>query len=540
MAAVPSWNPPVALTPAEERLLKRCKKQPIFAFLRAIRHELFDADFQRELAQMYEGSPRGRPPTAPALLAMVTLLQAARDVSDQDAALAVLTDRAWQLVLGTLNTSLDEDEEDPNGLGQTALFEFRLRLIAHGMDQRLVERTLELAKRTGLFSARALRAAFDASPLRGAGRVEDTINLLGHAARELVTSLAKRQEKPFDVMAKEAGIPLLQGSSLKAALDLDWSDLKESHAAFQRLLSQVQALSDFIGTHLKAERELPPLKEQLATLKQVLEQDVEPDPSGAGSRIKRGVAKERRISVRDPQMRHGRKSKAVRFDGYKRHAASLHSDGLKLIGAVALTPANRPEGEAAYELFSDLERQGLVVATLDIDRAYLHAPPVQWRYALGLQVNCRAPRTSNGELYDKGRFVFDVEQGTVQCPAGQVQAWRAGQVVHFEAKRCNECPQKEQCTRSENGRSLSVHRNEVQLLQLRRAQKTAAGRAVLRRRVTVEHTLARLGQIQGNKARYWGLRRNLFDLRRAAVIANLFSLREVGFDGLLQELAQAA
>jgi hypothetical protein len=123
---------------------------------------------------MYDGSWRGRAPVAPALLAMAILLQ------------------------------------------------------AH-MDRDLAERTIELARQTGRFSPQALRAAFDSSPLRGAGRVEDTINLLGHAARDLVTSLAKRMNKPFDSMAREAGIPLFESTSIKAALDIDWSDLKESH-----------------------------------------------------------------------------------------------------------------------------------------------------------------------------------------------------------------------------------------------------------------------------------------------------------------------
>jgi hypothetical protein len=525
MATIPFWRPPIALSVAEERLLKRCKKQPIFGFLRALRHELFDDAFQRELARMYDGSTRGRPPVPPALLAMATLLQAARQLSDQDAALAVATDRAWQLVLGTLD---DADGDEPP-FGQTALFEFRLRLIAHEMDRRLVERTLELATRTGLFSPRALRAAFDASPLRGAGRVEDTINLLGHAARDLVRTLARRLDQPFDAMARAAGIPLLEGTSLKAALDLDWTDLGEAHAALQRLLGQVQALVDFIGTHLREERALPPLKDQLATLQQVLTQDLEPEPSGAGSRVKRGVAKERRISIRDPQMRHGRKSKAVRFDGYKRHAATLHGGAVTLVAAVAVTPANRPEGEAAYDLFADVERQGLLVATLDIDRAYLHAPPVRWRHALGLHVNCRAPGAHNGDRYDKTRFDVDPVRRVVRCPAGQVQPWAPGRTVRFDARVCNACPQKPRCTPSARGRSLGVHPNEAQLIALRQVQRTPKGRAELRRRVTVEHTLARIGQVQGPRARYWGLRRNLFDVRRAAVIANLFALREAGY-----------
>lgn len=524
MSTIPSWHPPVALTPTEERLVRRCKKQPIFEFLRTIRHELFDDAFQRELAGMYGRGPKGRPPAPPALLAMATVLQAARQLSDQDAALAAVTDRAWHLVLGTL----DADDDKPP-FTQTVLFEFRLRLIAHDMDRRLVERTLELATRSGLFSPRALRAAFDASPLRGAGRVEDTINLLGHAARDLVTTLARRFEQPFDVMAREAGIPLLQGTSVKAALDIDWTDLRASHEALQRLLGQVEALSNFIATHLDEESTQPPLREQLETLRQVTTQDLEPDPSGKGQRIKRGVAKERRISITDAAMRHGRKSKSVRFDGYKRHVAALHGDQVTLIGAVALTAANRPEGEAAVDLFADVERQGLDVHTLDIDRAYLMAAAVQQRHGLGLHLNCRAPQPANGPRYDKTRFEVDLARGVMTCPAGQQRPALVGGVVKFEARVCNACPQKPQCTESKHGRSVAVHPQEGQLIELRRRQRTTEGRAELRKRVVIEHSLARVGQIQGNKARYRGLRKNLFDVRRAAVVANLFALRDAGF-----------
>jgi hypothetical protein len=35
------------------------------------------------------------------------------------------------------------------------------------------------------------------------------------------------------------------------------------------------------------------------------------------------------------------------------------------------------------------------------------------------------------------------------------------------------------------------------------------------------HTLAHVGQWQGDRARYTGLRKNLFDLRRVAVVHNL-------------------
>ena len=47
------------------------------------------------------------------------------------------------------------------------------------------------------------------------------------------------------------------------------------------------------------------------------------------------------------------------------------------------------------------------------------------------------------------------------------------------------------------------------------------GRSQLRERVTVEHSLAQISRWQGKQARYLGTRKNLFDLRRTAVVHNL-------------------
>ena len=52
---------------------------------------------------------------------------------------------------------------------------------------------MELAAQTGGFGARALRAALDSSPLWGAGRVEDTLNLMGHALRKALGVIAVLQ-----------------------------------------------------------------------------------------------------------------------------------------------------------------------------------------------------------------------------------------------------------------------------------------------------------------------------------------------------------
>ena len=99
-----------------------------------------------------------------------------------------------------------------------------------------------------------------------------------------------------------------------------------------------------------------------------------------------------------------------------------------------------------------------------------------------------------------------------------------GGVVHFPKETCTSCLLKEQCTTSAKGRCVSIHPDEALLIELRERQQTVQGRAQLRERVAVEHTLAHVGQWQGRRARYRGVRKNLFDLRRCAVVHNLHVL----------------
>ena len=99
--------------------------------------------------------------------------------------------------------------------------------------------------------------------------------------------------------------------------------------------------------------------------------------------------------------------------------------------------------------------------------------------------------------------------------------FQPGKTVRFPKATCAACPLRERCTTSSNGRSVAIHPDEALLAELRQRQQTPAGRAKLRERVQVEHALAHVGHWQGRRARYRGTRKNLFDLRRVAVVHNL-------------------
>jgi len=87
-----------------------------------------------------------------------------------------------------------------------------------------------LAERTKAFDPKGLpkelRIAIDSMPLEGAGRVEDTFNLLAHAARRVISAAAAVRQRRAEDIAREAGAPMLAESSIKEALDLEWSELQ--------------------------------------------------------------------------------------------------------------------------------------------------------------------------------------------------------------------------------------------------------------------------------------------------------------------------
>jgi DDE family transposase/transposase-like protein DUF772 len=505
------WNPPVELSKQEEQIVKKIRKAKLFVFLRQHRHELLDEAFQKELAGLYRKAERGQPPIAPAMLALALILEAYTGVSDDEVIEATVMDRRWQLVLDCLDT-----EQAPFSKG--TLVAFRQRLIEAQMDRRLIERTIELASQSQAFGSRALRAALDSSPLWGAGRVEDTYNLMGHALRKVMRVVAEQQGRELVEVGQEAGAEVVCATSLKAALDQDWDQVGQREEALSLVLKVLQAVETWVQTLQQDEAELAHPCLEIA--QQVKAQDVQVDEAGKASLIK-GVAKDRRISVEDGQMRHGRKSRSVRVDGYKRHV--LHDLDSGLIRAVGLTPANAPEASVTEAISMDLARQKVSLKELHIDRAYLSSHLVRQR-SDDLEVYCKAWPVRQGNRFHKQAFALDWERQLIRCPAEQVMPFVPGGVVHFPKDTCAQCPLQSQCTTSASGRSVSIHPDEALLIELRQRQQTPQGRAKLRERVAVEHTLAHVGRWQGRRARYRGLRKNLFDLRRCAVVHNLHVL----------------
>ena len=153
------------------------------------------------------------------------------------------------------------------------------------MDLRVLERTVELAKKTSAFDwkklPKTLRVGVDSRPLEGAGRVEDTFNLLGHAGRKIVECMAAVLETDAEEVCQQAGAPLLAASSIKAGLDVDWNDSEQKADALDTFCRQLDRLTAWVARRKPRECEDSPLSRYIEALAQVRQQDLEPGKAAA-------------------------------------------------------------------------------------------------------------------------------------------------------------------------------------------------------------------------------------------------------------------
>ena len=272
--------------------------------------------------------------------------------------------------------------------------------------------------------------------------------------------------------------------------------------------------------------------------------DADADADG-GVSLKEGVSKDRMVSVHDPQMRHGHKSKRKRFDGHK--AAVVVDTDSQLITAVDVLPGNAADNLGALELVEQSEasvrhRRMAVVEAMG-DTAYGDGGTRQAFADAGRKLVARVPGRPNRKCFPKDDFVIDLLAGSCTCPAGQItrtivpagkRTDGAGTVHRLQAFRfdgavCQGCLLRSRCftAKGRKGRQVLIHPQEGLLQEARALQQSADYDQYRQRRVVAEHRLARLEQLGIRQARYFGRVKTKFQLYLAATVANL-TLRRTG------------
>jgi len=412
------------------------KARKFLVFLRARRHALREATFQETLAQTASPEPGGTAPVEAGVWALATRLQAYGPVGARDAVELTVLEKRWQRGLDGLGV-------EPPPFSQGTLCNCRLRLRAHNVDKTLLERTVALADTPGGFGARQLRAALDSTPLCGAGRVEDTLHLLGQALRQAVGLAAQDLGPSAEAIVAEGGRVLVGPSRLKAALDLAWGERPARASARRAVLDAVERWKRWLEPPPSLWAQEPPRQERMDTRGQMVAPDTAPDPEGGpgARRIEPQVAPARRSSLEEKDMRHGRTSRAKTFNGFQEPCA-LDVDRT-VTREVVVCPANAPEPEAV-ELLAETLEQGLGLLPLDIDLGSRASPRMAPWAAQGVPMIAR-PWPHVGDRCTNNAFTLDCLQGTVTCPQGERVPMIPGRDTPCPARACDACAVRAQC-----------------------------------------------------------------------------------------------
>lgn len=275
----------------------------------------------------------GRPSVSAVYLFAALLIQAERGLSDLEMEGSSRFDDRIKYALTT--------PRDSNGLDAVTLCDFRKRLFSSELGRELFCKVLEQAKDAKMFDENNINA-IDAFMIYGSAARQSTYKMIFmgikavlktcqfHGLKNISMDVLRRTDYDLDIQKPK----------------INWEDKEEKESLIDGLTKDAYSLINFLKSVVKAKYADLILAYEL--LEKIIVQDVELGENGK-YRIIQGTAKDRIISVNDPDMRHGRKTSAKLHDGYKGEIITGGING-ELVVALDVMPANVPDGTNMGEL----------------------------------------------------------------------------------------------------------------------------------------------------------------------------------------------
>jgi hypothetical protein len=456
------------------------------------------------------------------------VLQRLEGLSDREAAERYAFDTRWRYAAGV-------GSYDTGGwtiFSHTVFVDMRERLRRSKAPDRVFEIALDAAKQAGLVGRKRV---LDSTPLYDAVATMDTITLIRSAIRNLL-KVADR------TLSAELRSVISSGDEYASSAkpEIDWDDREAQAQLIDSRANDAYALLALLDG-----RELEAAVEQAAVLlATVTGQDLEATEDGTFA-IARRVAPDRVISVVDPDARHGHKTSAHSFDGFKGHVA-IDPD-TEIITSAVVSPGNAGDASVAEALIADLLEADEPAELREADETTLERRSVYGDAAYGtgelqsllfdakIDSKCKTqPPVGKNGLFAKDRFRVDLETDTVTCPAEitvRIRRLTDKTGVAKFGQVCATCPLAAQCTTSPLGRKVRVGVHEAALARARAEQADPKWRDDYRAtRPKVERKLGHLMRRRhgGRRARVRGTLRVGADFSLLAGAANLARLATLG------------
>lgn len=462
----------------------------------AISSQLFNDD---DLKDMY-CPDNGRPSLPPSLMSGVLLLQFYDDVSDGEAVERTKYDLRWKVAL---DLPLDFPGIDPSSLSV-----YRKRLIENGQERYAFDRFVEVGREAG-FIPDKVTLLTDTTWVKGAGAVQDTYTLLRKGVRKLLRALGYHLPGQRRGLSKQVRELVQTYVDQDRKAQIDWSDPRARVEQLKVLVDDAEAVLDLAAEQADDAE----VREIGWVLTKILGDDLVTDEAG-DSQIGEGTAPDRIISMTDTQMRHGRKSAARRFDGFKNSVSTELTSELIL----DITDVPAPGSDGAH-LIPTIERveahAGVTVERVIGDGAYgsgdNRAACVNYS---GHSIDLVSPRSQpHDPEVDKSAFQIDIEAQRATCPRGHTVTGkdrkdRQGRPIlafAFARSDCETCPLFARCVRSKSaGRTVRTHAHEALLREARQRQQTDEFKEIYSLRGRVEGKIAELVRHGLRETRYLG------------------------------------
>lgn len=442
----------------------------------------------------------GRPCIPPSLLALATILQFHKNLSDREMERACLYDIEVKFALGL---RLDERPFDHSSLG-----DFRKRLLENGKEKEVFDRILKHLVEAKLIEKNEIQR-IDATHVIADIAIPSMVTFVKKGIYEVLKPLYKRHRSIAGKIAEE----IRTWEYTKEKVNRDCPGRHDMEKKKRKLVEVVNDARKVLERTQRIKGD-PILARRVEMLKRILRENIEEDDDGIPrERERKKKPKDILVSPVDPDARYGAKSKEKRFTGYKANVTETVNS--RFITNIKAMPGNQMDGRPTVEAVVEQRAHGLVPAKLIGDTAYSDG-----LYRKGLRANgteivapLRIPNNITKSVFPKSMFVYDRERNVLTCPEG-VEATQTFidrkknlKMFHFPMSCCDGCLRQSECTNAKEGRrTVGISEFNEELRDAEVYNKTEAFKADMKLRPPIEGKLAELTRYHGlRRARYRGL-----------------------------------
>lgn len=488
---------------------------PKDSFFRKFRELIWPLIKDKDFEPMY-CNDNGRPPISPSLLAMATILQFYKDLSDREMERACMYDIEIKYALGL---RLDERPFDHSSMG-----DFRKRLLENGKEKEIFDRILNHLVEAGMIEKNEIQR-IDATHVIADIAIPTMVTLVKKGIFEILKPLKSRNKEAYGRIEKEINIEEYSKEKINEETT-GRVDMEKKKKKLVEVVSEARTVLNHTK-NIKADREM---RRRIDMLKRILQENIEKGKDGNHQEIDyKEKPRDIMVSPIDPDARYGVKSEKKRFMGYKANVTETVKS--RFITNIKAMSGNRHDGKTAVETVTEQRQNGLIPLKVIGDTAYGDGINRKLLKENGTEVV--APlRVVNGRsknIYPKSMFHYDEKKQTITCPQGVTtkESYHDHQkdikAFHFPMSKCNRCPVQRECTNDKDGRrTVGISSVNRELREAERYNLTEQFKEDMKLRPPIEGKLSELKRYHGlRRARYRRLQKVSLQFYFTAAAVNI-------------------